>query len=97
MPPGRRVWLCAQPTDTRRAFDGLSAVVRQHLGEDPGSGQWFAFINRRRTQTKILPFEAGGPCVWSKRFEQRRFAALGGAGAPCVTPNSRPCSRGATW
>jgi len=43
-----RIWLCTQPTDMRRSFDGLSAVVRNHLGEDPSSGQWFAFINRRR-------------------------------------------------
>jgi transposase len=65
----------------RRSFDGLSAVVRQHLGEDPSSGQWFAFINRRRTQMKILAFEDGGYCVWSKRLEQGRFAALGAGGA----------------
>ncbi len=76
-----RVWLCMQPTDMRRSFDGLSALVRQHLGEDPGSGQWFAFINRRRTQIKILAFEEGGYCVWSKRLEQGQFAAPGAAGA----------------
>ena len=81
VPPGRRVWLCVQPTDMRRSFDGLSAVVRQHLGEDPSSGQWFAFINRHRTQMKILAFEEGGYCVWSKRLEKGQFAALGGAGA----------------
>jgi transposase len=81
VPPGRRVWLCVQPTDMRRSFDGLSAVVRQHLGENPSSGQWFAFINRRRTQIKILAFEEGGYCVWSKRLEQGQFAALGAGGA----------------
>lgn len=81
VPPGRRVWLCVQPTDMRRSFDGLSAVVRQHLGEDPSSGQWFAFINRRRTQMKVLAFEEGGFCVWSKRLEQGQFAALGAGSA----------------
>ena len=65
--PGRRIWLCVQPTDMRRSFDGLSALVRSHLGEDPTSGQWFAFINRRRTQIKVLAFEQGGYWVWSKR------------------------------
>ncbi len=79
-PPGRRIWLCMQPTDIRRSFDGLSALVRQHLGEDPSSGQWFAFINRRRTQIKVLAFEEGGYCVWSKRLEQGRFAAENAAG-----------------
>jgi hypothetical protein len=29
---------------------------------------------------KILAFEEGGYCVWSKRLEQGQFAALGAAG-----------------
>lgn len=78
--PGRRIWLCVQPTDMRRSFDGLSALVKNHLGEDPTSGQWFAFINRRRTQIKVLAFEEGGYCVWSKRLEQGQFATVGAAG-----------------
>jgi len=76
----RRIWLCTEPTDMRRSFDGLSAVVRNHLGEDPTSGHWFAFINRRATQIKVLAFEEGGYCVWSKRLEQGRFAVLSAAG-----------------
>ena len=43
-----RIWLRTQPTDMRCSFDGLSARVRRYLGEDPTSGQWFVFINRRR-------------------------------------------------
>jgi len=58
--PDRRIWLYTQPTDMRRSFDGLSAMVRNHLGEDPTSGCWFVFINRRRTQIKVLAFEDGG-------------------------------------
>ena len=76
----RRIWLCTQPTDMRRSFDGLSALVRNHLGEDPSSGHWFAFINRRRTQIKILGFEEGGYWVWSKLLEQGQFATLGEPG-----------------
>jgi transposase len=75
--PGRRIWLCTQPTDMRCAFDGLSARVKQYLNEDPLSGHWFAFINRRQTQIKVLTFEEGGYCLWSKRLEQGQFAALG--------------------
>ena len=63
----RRIWLCVQPTDMRCSFDGLSARVRNHLGEDPTSGYWFAFINRRATQIKVLAFEEGGYCVWSNQ------------------------------
>ena len=56
----RRIWLYTQPTDMRRSFDGLSALVRNHLGEDPTSGHWFAFLNRRATQIKVLAFEEDG-------------------------------------
>ncbi|MCP3882218.1 MAG: IS66 family insertion sequence element accessory protein TnpB [Sulfitobacter sp.] len=79
--PGRRIWLCLEPTDMRRSFDGLSAMVRNHLGENPISGHWFVFINRRHTQIKLLAFEGDGYCVWSKRLEQGQFAALSGEGS----------------
>jgi transposase len=79
--PERRIWLCTQATDMRRSFDGLSALVRNHLGEDPGSGHWYAFINRRRTQMKVLAYEEGGYCVWSKRLEQGQFAIMGTVGS----------------
>lgn len=74
---GRRIWLCTQPTDMRRSFDGLSALVKHQLTEDPLSGHWFAFINRRQTQIKVLAFEDGGYCLWSKRLEEGQFAARG--------------------
>jgi transposase len=79
--PGRRIWLCLEPTDMRRSFDGLSAMVRNHLGENPTSGHWFVFINRRRTQMKLLAFEGDGYCVWSKRLEQGQFAGFSADGA----------------
>ena len=64
-----RLWLYTPPTDMRKSFDGLCALVRQKLEEDPVSGQLFVFINRRRTQMKVLYFEQGGYCIWSKRLE----------------------------
>lgn len=71
-----KIWLCTQATDMRRSFDGLSAQVKQELGDDPTSGALFVFINRRRTQMKCLYFEAGGYCLWRKRLEQGQFAAM---------------------
>lgn len=64
----------------RRSFDGLSAMVKNHLGENPTSGHWYVFINRRRTQIKLLAFEGDGYCVWSKRLEQGQFAGFSGDG-----------------
>ena len=33
-----RVYLCLEPTDMRRSFDGLCRMVREHVGADPLSG-----------------------------------------------------------
>jgi transposase len=57
----------------RLSFDGLYALTRNGLRQDPLSGHLFAFINRRGTQIKILYFDRTGLCVWSKRLEQGRL------------------------
>ena len=68
-----RVHLYGQPVDMRRSFDGLYALTRQELQQDPLSGALFVFINRRATQMKVLYFDRNGLCVWSKRLELGRF------------------------
>lgn len=70
---GVRVWLCTRPTDMRKSYDGLSALVKKQLQEDPLSGQLFVFINRKGTQVKILYFDRSGYCIWGKRLEQGTF------------------------
>ncbi len=70
---GVRVWLYRQPTDMRKSYDGLAALVRHALGEDPLSGALYTFVNRRRTQMKVLYFSGDGYCVWAKRLECGRF------------------------
>ena len=57
----------------RKSYDGLSALVKNKLKEDPLSGQLFVFINRKCTQCKILYFDRSGYCIWSKRLEQGHF------------------------
>jgi len=68
-----RLWLYTRPTDMRKSYDGLSVLVKQKLRDDPTSGQLFIFINRRRTQMKVLYFDRSGYCIWSKRLEQGQF------------------------
>lgn len=78
------LWLCTQPTDMRRSYDGLAAMVRGQLGNNPLSGHGFVFVNRRRTQLKCLYFDAGGYCVWNKRLERGRFGMGGDVRRPAV-------------
>ncbi|MBV8049289.1 MAG: IS66 family insertion sequence element accessory protein TnpB [Paludibacterium sp.] len=61
------------PVDMRKSFTGLYALTRNGLGQDPQSGQMFAFINRRADQIKILYWDRSGFCLWSKRLEAGRF------------------------
>ena len=68
-----RLWLCTQPTDMRKSFNGLMAITRAFLEEDPASGKLFIFLNQRKTLMKVLYFEGDGYCIWSKRLEQGQF------------------------
>ena len=75
---GRRVAVYAYgaPTDMRKGFDGLSAVVTHRLGRDVLSGDVFVFLSRDRIRTKVLHFDGTGLCIYAKRLERGRFAAL---------------------
>ncbi|WP_353847440.1 IS66 family insertion sequence element accessory protein TnpB, partial [Accumulibacter sp.] len=42
-----RVQVYGCPVDMRQSFDGLIALTRHALREDPVSGQLFVFFNRR--------------------------------------------------
>lgn len=68
-----RVWLCTEPTDMRKTYNGLSALVKNQLHENPLNGHLYVFINRRRTQMKILFFDRNDYAIWSKRLEQGQF------------------------
>jgi transposase len=70
---GFRFWLYRRPADMRKSFDGLAALVRHALGENPLDGALYTFVNRRRTLMKVIYFERDGYCVWSKRLERGRF------------------------
>lgn len=70
---GARIWVCNKPTDMRKSFDTLAALVENVLRQDPLSGHWFVFVNRRADRMKILCFEGDGYALWSKRLETGTF------------------------
>lgn len=70
-----RIWLYTEPTDMRKSYNGLSALIKHKMQADPLSGQLFVFINRRKTQMKIIYFDSSGYAIWSKRLEQGQFVA----------------------
>lgn len=73
LPESVRIYLVTTPTDMRKGFDGLSALVERELGEEVYSGHLFVFVSRRGDRVKILTWERGGFVLWYKRLERGRF------------------------
>ena len=76
----KRVFVYGQPTDMRKGFTGLQALVLQHLGKDPLSGDLFVFINRDRNLMKCLLWDRTGFVIVFKRLERGRFRLRNPAG-----------------
>ena len=72
--PRLRFLLCTAATDMRKGFDGLAGIVRNHLAADPLSGDVFVFVNRSRTQVRLLFFDGDGFVMIAKRLERGTFA-----------------------
>lgn len=68
-----RVFVYGRPVSMRLSYDGLYALAKHTMRQDPLSGNLFAFINRRANQIKVLYFDRSGWCVWAKRLEQGRL------------------------
>ena len=57
----------------RLGFDGLSGLVKKAFKRDPYSGQYFAFVNRRRTRCKVYTWDGTGEVMMSKRLSFGTF------------------------
>jgi transposase len=73
LPPSTRIFVATKPTDMRKGFDSLAALVRDFLGEDPLSGHLFVFRNRPGDRLKILWWDRDGLAIWYKRLEEGAF------------------------
>jgi transposase len=51
-------------------IDGLAALCRKELEEDPFSGTLFVFRNRRGTALKLLTYDGLGYYLVTRRFSQ---------------------------
>ena len=70
-----RAWICAEPIDMRKSIDGLAALVRPMLDQDPFSGQVFVFVGRRRDKVKCLLWDRTGFWCLYKRIERGTLPA----------------------
>jgi hypothetical protein len=74
LPASVRVYLCLSPCDMRRSFDGLHALVRDHLELDAFAGHLYLFANKRRDRLKTCTGTGtdsrSGPNVWKQAVMQ---------------------------
>ena len=67
------IYLCREPVDFRMGITGLSVFVEATLKFDPFSRNLFCFVNKRKTQIKVLYWQRTGFCLWLKRLKEERF------------------------
>ena len=87
--PHSRIFLALQPVDCRKGIDGLAAVCRQALGENPLDGAVFVFRNRAGTTLKLLLYDGQGFWLCTKRLSQGRFHWWPTAATPSVRLSAR--------
>jgi transposase len=73
LPQSIKIYVSTAPTSLRKSFEGLSNEIRQVLRSDPLSGHVFLFLNRLRTQIKMMVWTRGGFTIIHKRLEKGRF------------------------
>lgn len=74
LPRAVKVYVATAPCNLRKSFDGLTNEVRGVLAKDPLCGHVFVFLNRRKTQVKLLLWTRGGFTIVHKRLEQGTFS-----------------------
>jgi hypothetical protein len=57
---GLRVLIATKPVDFRKGADGLAALVRETLGDDPFSGSIYVFRSKRADRVKMLAWDGTG-------------------------------------
>jgi transposase len=58
--PQSRIFLAVQPVDFRKGIDGLAALCRNLLHENPLGGTIYVFRNRTGSTLKLLVYDGQG-------------------------------------
>ena len=71
--PQMKILLAVEPADFRKGIDGLAALCKSSLDQDPFAGTVFVFRNRRSTAIKVLVYDGQGFWLCQKRLSSGRF------------------------
>lgn len=67
------IFLHRDPVDFRKAINGLSIIVEDHMPSSPFAPALFVFCNKSRHQLKVLYWDHTGFALWQKRLEKDKF------------------------
>ncbi|MDP4214399.1 MAG: IS66 family insertion sequence element accessory protein TnpB [Bacteroidota bacterium] len=71
--PSCSYFLYTGHADMRKSFDGLCGIIKSQMALNALGGSVFIFMNRRRTQVKLLLWEGDGFSIYYKRLEKGTF------------------------
>ncbi len=68
-----RILVATRPVDFRKGHDGLAALVKNELDQNPFSGTVFVFRSKRADRLKLLYWDGSGLVMAYKRLEDHSF------------------------
>lgn len=68
-----KYYLCMEPVDMRKQFQGLQGIVNEEFGRYLTQDEAFIFIGKTRTTAKILHRENGGLTLYIRKLSEGRF------------------------
>ena len=90
IPSSVGIYVCTEPQDMRRSFDGLARAVRDEMNDDPRSGALYCFVNKRANRLKVMWWDKTGYCMLYKRMHEAIVVLpVGARGEPTVRIDAR--------
>jgi transposase len=68
-----QILMSKDPTDMRLGFNGLQKQAKKLFKTNPYQGQFFVFVNRRRSSCKVYTYDGTGDVLICKRLSQGVF------------------------
>jgi len=74
LPASARIFLCKDPMNMRKSFEGLGSAIEQLFPGEIRSGAFFIFLNRSKDSVKVMFWDRDGFVIWYKRLQKGSFA-----------------------
>ena len=85
VPAQASVFVMHESVNFRKGIDGMAAVARVVLGQEPMNGAFFVFRNCGRQMLRILFYDGGGFWLCTRRLSKGTFSnwPTGNGTQPC--------------